>query len=67
MEPKAVFDIFAQINQIPRPSKHEEQISRWLQSFAAEHGIECVADAAMNVIMRVAATPGYEEHEGVIL
>lgn len=67
MEPKAVFDIFAQINQVPRPSKHEEQISKWLQSFAAEHGIECMADAAMNVIMRVPATPGYEDHEGVIL
>ena len=67
MEPKAVFDIFAQINQVPRPSKHEEQISKWLQSFAAEYGIECMADAAMNVIMRVPATPGYEDHEGVIL
>lgn len=67
MEPKAVFDIFAQINQVPRPSKHEEQISKWLQSFAADHGIECMADAAMNVIMRVPATPGYEDHEGVIL
>ena len=67
MEPKAVFDIFAQINQVPRPSKHEERISQWLQAFAAEHGIECVADAAMNVIMRVPATPGYEDHEGVIL
>ena len=67
MEPKAVFDIFAQINQVPRPSKHEERISQWLQSFAAEHGIECVADEAMNVIMRVPATPGYEHHEGVIL
>ena len=67
MEPKAVFDIFAEICKVPRPSKHEEKISRWLQSFAAEHGIECVADEAMNVIMRVPATPGYEEHEGVIL
>ena len=67
MEPKAVFDIFAQINQVPRPSKHEERISRWLQDFAAEHGIECVTDEAMNVIMRVPATPGYEDHEGVIL
>lgn len=67
MEPKAVFDIFAQINQVPRPSKHEERISRWLQDFAAEHGIECIADEAMNVIMRVPATPGYEDHEGVIL
>ena len=67
MEPKAVFDIFAQINQVPRPSKHEEKISKWLQDFAAAHAIECVADEAMNVIMRVPATPGYEDHEGIIL
>ncbi len=67
MEPKAVFDIFAQINQVPRPSKHEERISKWLQDFAASHNIECVADEAMNVIMRVPATSGYENHEGVIL
>ena len=58
-----VFDIFAEICKVPRPSKHEEQISRWLQSFAAAHGIECVADEAMNVIMRVPATPGYEDRE----
>ena len=62
-----VFEIFSQICQVPRPSKHEEKISRWLQDWAAEHGIECVADEAMNVIMRVPATPGYEDHEGVIL
>ena len=67
MEPKAVFDIFAQINQVPRPSKHEERISKWLQDFAASHNIECVVDEAMNVIMRVPAMPGYENHEGVIL
>ena len=67
MKTKRVFDIFAEICKVPRPSKHEEQISQWLQSFAAEHGIECVADEAMNVIMRVPATAGYEDHEGVIL
>ena len=62
-----VFEIFSQICQVPRPSKHEERISKWLQDFAAAHHIECVADEAMNVIMRVPATPGYENHEGVIL
>ena len=67
MEPKQVFDIFAEICTVPRPSKHEERISQWLQDFAASHAIECVADEAMNVIMRVPATPGYEDHEGVIL
>ena len=67
IEPKEVFEIFAQINQIPRPSKHEERISRWLQDYAAEHGIECIADEAMNVVMRVPASPGYEDHPAVIL
>ena len=62
-----VFDIFAEICKVPRPSKHEERISQWLQDFAAQHGIECVADEAMNVIMRVPATPGYEDKEGIIL
>ena len=64
---KNVFDIFADICKVPRPSKHEEQISKWLQDFAAARQIECIADEAMNVIMRVPATPGYENHEGVIL
>lgn len=67
MEPKAVFEIFSQINKVPRPSKHEEKISKWLCDFAAAHNIDCVTDEAMNVIMRVPATPGYEDHEGVIL
>lgn len=67
MKPQAVFDIFSQICQVPRPSKHEEKISKWLCDFAAAHGIEHLADEAMNVIMRVPATPGYENHEGVIL
>ena len=62
-----VLEIFSQICQIPRPSKHEERISQWLQDFAREHHIECVADEAMNVIMRVPATAGYEEHPTVIL
>jgi dipeptidase D len=62
-----VFDIFAEICKVPRPSKHEEKISQWLCDFAAAHHIEYVSDEAMNVIMRVPATPGYEDHEGVIL
>ena len=67
MDAKKVFEIFAEICKVPRPSKHEEKISRWLQDFAATHGIECVADEALNVIMRVPATPGYEDHESVVL
>ncbi len=67
IEPREVFRIFAEINQVPRPSKHEEQISKWLQDFAARHGIECIVDEAMNVIFRKPATAGYEGKEGIIL
>lgn len=67
LQPREVFAIFDEITRIPRPSKHEEQISQWLQSFAKQHHIECVADEAMNVIMRVPATAGYESHPGIIL
>lgn len=67
LQPKEVFSIFSEIARVPRPSKHEEQISQWLVDFAAAHGIECERDEALNVIMRVPATAGYESHEGVIL
>lgn len=67
IQPQEVFSIFSEICKVPRPSKHEEKISQWLVDFAAAHGIECVRDEAMNVIMRVPATPGYEDHPGLIL
>lgn len=67
LEPKEVFSIFHEITRVPRPSKHEEKISQWLVDFAKSHGIECERDEALNVIMRVPATSGYESHEGVIL
>ena len=67
IEPKEVFDIFNEITHVPRPSKHEEQIGKWLVQFAAKHGLQYVTDKAGNVIMRCPATKGYESHPGVIL
>ena len=67
LQPKEVFSIFDAITRVPRPSKHEERISQWLVDFAAAHNLECERDEALNVIMRVPATAGYEDHEGVIL
>ena len=63
LQPQEVFAIFEQITRVPRPSKHEEQISQWLVDFAAKRNIDCFRDEAMNVIMRVPATPGYESKD----
>lgn len=66
MEPKLVFDYFAEINKVPRPSKHEEKIIAWLEQFATEKGIDCKKDEAGNILYSVPATPGMEQKPTVI-
>ena len=60
LKPALVFSIFDEINQVPRPSKKEEKIRKYLLDFAAKHNIEVVTDAIGNVVMRKPATPGCE-------
>lgn len=67
LDPKEIFGIFNEITKVPRPSKHEEKISCWLVDFAKKYNLEYVTDKAGNVIIRRAATQGYENHPGVIL
>ena len=61
LKPAAVFAIFDEINQVPRPSKKEEKIRKYLLDFAAKHNIEVKTDAVGNVVMRKPATPGHEK------
>ncbi len=67
LQPKAVFEIFDAITKIPRPSKKEEKIRKYILDFAKEHGIDAHADEIGNVIMRKPATPGHENAPTVIL
>ena len=46
LEPKALFGFFDEICSIPHPSKHEEQISAYLQEFGKKLGYETIADEA---------------------
>ena len=62
-----VFEEFAKINQIPRPSKHEEKIIAYLKGVGEELGLPTVVDETGNVIIRKAATPGMEDKPCVIL
>ena len=67
LEPRAVFGYFEQICNIPHGSKHEEQISAFLQQFGKELGYETIADEVGNVLIKKPATPGYEDRKCVIL
>ena len=67
LKPSCVFEQFAKINKIPRPSKHEEKMIEFLKDFGESHNLETVVDETGNVLIRKPATPGFENHETVIL
>lgn len=67
LKPARVFEQFAKINQIPRPSKHEEKMIEYLKAFGEEHGLETIVDETGNVLIRKGATPGMENKPTVAL
>lgn len=67
LKPARVFEQFAKINQIPRPSKQEEKMIEYLKAFGKSHGYETKVDETGNVLIRKPATAGYENKKTVIL
>ena len=67
LKPARVFEQFAKINQIPRPSKHEEQMIAYLKKFGEDHGLETKVDDTGNVLIRKPATKGYENRATTII
>lgn len=67
LQPACVFEQFAEINKIPRPSKREEKMIEYLCNFGKEHGLATNVDKTGNVIIRKPATKGMENKPTVIL
>lgn len=67
LKPARVFEQFAKINQIPRPSKREEKMIEYLTNWGKSHQLETVVDETGNVIIRKSATPGMENRKTLIL
>jgi dipeptidase D len=67
LEPKAVWNHFEDINEVPRPSKKEERIIAFMKAFGEKLGFPTYVDAAGNVIIKKPATPGMENRKTVIL
>lgn len=67
LQPNIVWNNFYGLTRCPRPSKHEEAARKFILEWAAERGIDAEADETGNVIIRVPATPGYENRKGVIM
>ena len=67
LKPANVWRYFDEIMQIPRPSKHEEKVSAYLQKFGKDLGLETLSDSLGNVLIRKPASKGYEKSAGVCL
>lgn len=60
LQPALVFEQFAEINKIPRPSKHEEKMIDYLKAFGAKYKLKTEVDETGNVKISKPATQGYE-------
>ncbi len=67
LEPKALWNHFADLNAVPRPSKKEERVIEFMMNFGNKLGLETMKDHIGNVIIKKAASPGYESKETVVL
>ena len=62
-----VFEIFKELNQIPRPSHHEERVADYLCQFAERLHLPYKRDAENCVVISKPATPGHENAEPIVL
>jgi dipeptidase D len=67
LEPQKVWKYFKEILEIPRPSKKEKKVIKYLKDFGKSHGLETLMDDVNNVLIRKPATPGMENRKTVIL
>ncbi len=67
LQPAIVFDCFAEVNKVPRPSKKEEKMIEFLKHFGESLGLPTHVDETGNVIISKPATPGFENRKTVVL
>ena len=67
LEPKALWNKFADLNAVPRPSKKEERVIEFIKNFGKSLGLETFEDEIRNVIIRKPATAGMENRKPIVL
>ena len=67
LQPQCIWKNFYALTQVPRPSGHLEKIQQFLLDFGKQAGVESFKDPAGNIVFRKPASPGMENHKGVIL
>lgn len=67
LEPKALWNNFADLNAVPRASKKEERVIAFIKNFGENLGLETIVDSVGNVIIRKPATQGMENRKAIVM
>lgn len=67
LEPTALWNHFADLNAVPRPSKKEERVIQFMVDFGTQLGLDTTVDAVGNVIIRKPASLGMEDCKTVVM
>lgn len=67
LEPKALWNKFADLNAVPRPSKKEERVIAFMKDFGKQLGLETIEDEVGNVIIKKPATKGMENRKAIVM
>ena len=67
LEPKNLWNKFADLNAVPRPSKKEERVIEFIKNFGTNLNLETFEDEIRNVIIRKPATTGMENRKPIVL
>jgi len=67
LAPKEVWNMFADLNAVPRPSRKEERVIQFMVEFGKKLNLETFVDKVGNVIITKPATKGLENRKTVVL
>ncbi|WP_299437403.1 aminoacyl-histidine dipeptidase [uncultured Aquimarina sp.] len=67
LEPKELWNKFADLNAVPRPSKKEERVIAFMKDFGNSLGLPVEIDEVGNVLIKKPATAGMENRKTVVM
>ena len=67
LEPRALWNHFSDLNEIPRASKKEERVIAFMKKFGQDLDLETIEDEVGNVIIRKPASPGMENKTPIVM
>lgn len=67
LEPKELWNNFANLNEVPRGSKKEDKVIQFMADFGKKLNLETVIDPVGNVIIKKPASKGMEGRKTVVL